>query len=424
MGVCITRKDEDTVSENLECYNGKRLPYFCYSGKEILSISKYEKKVIEEIARVKDLKDGTTSGWVISTRPIDGTIFADECVGIFKSVGKITKKKLIDAGFTKVKQFIFPTLSQQQINNELTSISQVTGISISAVRKLHLQAKNAISGPPPPAINHLKADNPYLSRYGEDEWKEKIKTVSTMTKYCCIKDLVLHIDAATKDAFKGTKYEDSYLIYHDALSTMCDKDCKKWMDEVGILKRWIRPVLGLNDEIIIVDENGIAKRNIHYSGRPVGDCPETMPLDNSLFRDFRCSFDFHVTMTCMLPRTDPRRFSKATPKLIGLAVKRIWDPLEGVAPISRRIVQDILRLTENFNTILLHEGRVVRGICDRNGHRRKSTEGDGRCYHARLEDQSAVSIDKIDLHKDCVEVTRELYFAEKDKFFNVSVEGE
>ena len=48
-----------------------------------------------------------------------------------------------------------------------------------------------------------------------------------------------------------------------------------------------------------------------------------------------------------------------TPKLIGLAVKRLWDPLEGVAPISRRIVQDILRLTENFNTILLHEGRVV-----------------------------------------------------------------
>ena len=106
-----------------------------------------------------------------------------------------------------------------------------------------------------------------------------------------------------------------------------------------------------------------------------------MPLDNSLFRDFRCSFDFHVTMTCMLPRTEPRRFSKATPKLIGL-------------------------------------------VCDRNGHRRKSTEGDGRCYHARLEDQSAVSIDKIDLHKDCVEVTRELYFAEKDKFFNVSVERE
>lgn len=88
----------------------------------------------------------------------------------------------------------------------------------------------------------------------------------------------------------------------------------------------------------VVDENGNEKRSTHYKGRPVGDCPEIMPLDNSLFRDFRCCFDDHVVLTSMAPREYPRRFSKATPKTIGAAVERLWDPGTGVTPPSHRIV--------------------------------------------------------------------------------------
>ena len=84
-----------------------------------------------------------------------------------------------------------------------------------------------------------------------------------------------------------------------------------WSEIFGILKRCIRLVLGLNDLIIVKDENGNEKRSTNYAGRPIGDCPELMPLDNSLFRDLRYSFNEHVTLTCMAPHTEPRRFSKA-----------------------------------------------------------------------------------------------------------------
>ena len=41
---------------------------------------------------------------------------------------------------------------------------------------------------------------------------------------------------------------------------MTDKDCLNWMEKKGILNRWIRPVLGLNDEIIVTDANGKVKK--------------------------------------------------------------------------------------------------------------------------------------------------------------------
>ena len=413
----MVRKDEESEGNEMEKFEGNRMPFFDYTGQEILSISKYEKKIEAEIRRLKeDITDGTTSGWIVSSRPAN-TIYEEDCVSQLKNLGKKLKTKLEkEAGITKVSQLIFAGSSPAEVNQQLTTISQSSNIPLSKLCTFHTQAKTATPGPPPPSLNHLQAENPYLSRYREN-WLEKIKTVTTMKKYCSFKDLVRHIDHETAKAFKGTKFEETYLWYHDALSTMCDNDCLSWMEEEGILKRWIRPVLGCNDEISIVMENGDIKTNKIYAGRPVGDYPEAMPLDNSLFRDLRCSFDYHVTMTCMLPREDQRRFSKVTPKLICSAIKRLWDPVKGVVPKSRRIVQHILRLQESFMFVVEADGRVVPGVCDRNGHRRRSTEGDQRKYQARLEDQSAAGLDKIDLHEDAVQVARELYFAEKDKFY-------
>ena len=95
-----------------------------------------------------------------------------------------------------------------------------------------------------------------------------------MTKYVNICNLVLFIDSKTTKAYKGTKFKHTYLWYHDALSTMTDNDCMKWMEDEGILKRWIQPILDLNDVVIIVDENGNEKLSKKYAGRPVGDCSE------------------------------------------------------------------------------------------------------------------------------------------------------
>ena len=180
------------------------------------------------------------------------------------------------------------------------------------------------------------------------------------------------------------------------------------MDEKkGILNRWIRPVLGLNDEIIVTDADGKVKKSTRYKGRPVGDCPELMPLDNSLFRDLRTSVDQHVGITSMLSRDDKRRFSKATPKLIIDTINRIWDPDNGVSPRPDRIVQDIERLKENIAIVIEAEGAIVTDVVDRNGHRRKKSNGQKQ-YRPKKEQFRALSVNELNLHKDAQDVLVEI----------------
>ena len=169
--------------------------------------------------------------------------------------------------------------------------------------------------------------------------------------------------------------------------------------EEGLLHRWIRPVLGLNDFIEVGD-----KSSENYAGRPVGNCAEAMPLDNSLFRDVRTSVDTHVGMTSVLPLDDPRRFSKATPKEIMRTLDRLWDPVTGVTPKPSRIVQDINRLKENFLIIVEADGEIVDGVADRNGHRRGV--GPGQSYHERLPPRPARKVEDLNLHPDAQEALR------------------
>ena len=77
--------------------------------------------------------------------------------------------------------------------------------------------------------------------------------------------------------------------------------------------------------------NGLQDR-IPYAGRPVGNSPEFMPLDNSLNRDILHYLRFH----CVLSRfvldgegTDEEernmRLSFSTLREIARGMKRIWD---------------------------------------------------------------------------------------------------
>ena len=299
------------------------------------------------------------------------------------------------------------------IQAKISSPLQETGLTTAFVRKLHLQALEAEEGDPPTEVNHLIADNPYESRYGE-EWKSEIKKVKRMKKFICVTDLVQHICDETAKAYKGTKHEDDWLFYHDALTQMTDKKTIAWMEEQGLLHRWIRPVLGLNDKIIVIDENGNEKTSTSYKGRPVGNCPEAMPLDNSLFRDFRTSMDKHVGITSILALDDPLRFSKATPKEVMKTVNRLWDPDTGVSPRPNRIIQDINRLKENFLLIVDADGAIVEGVADRNGHRKGN--GPGRSYHERLPPVPAKKVEELELHADAQEALWKIDRTERPKW--------
>ena len=237
--------------------------------------------------------------------------------------------------------------------------------------------------------------------------EKEIEKVSRMKKYCCITELVTHMNDTARAAFEGTKYQETYLLYHDALTSMCDKDCRKWMEEQGILKHWILPELGLNNEVITENAEGEILKSKRYAGRPVGDCAEAMPLDNSLFRDLRTSLDIHVMLTSLLEKDDPRRFSKGTPKKIVQSISRLWWQENGVSPKPDRIIQDINRLQENLRTVYDADGAVVIGVVDRNGHRKRN--GVGRQFWPRKENQIALSIEQLGLHPDCQQAVHEVH---------------
>ena len=80
----------------------------------------------------------------------------------------------------------------------------------------------------------------------------------------CINDIVHNIYLKSDKVFKGTKGEKTWMLYRDSLNLMNSKECKKIMEERGILDCWILPELGLND-------------CTPYANCPVGNSAEIIP---------------------------------------------------------------------------------------------------------------------------------------------------
>ena len=89
-------KLENGEEKELEGY---RMKLFDYSGKNILTISKYDQKLKEEFDRVKKTENERTSGWIKTNRPTPSTIYEEDDVSRLRGVGKKTIKKLeVNAG--------------------------------------------------------------------------------------------------------------------------------------------------------------------------------------------------------------------------------------------------------------------------------------------------------------------------------------
>ena len=181
-------------------------------------------------------------------------------------------------------------------------------LSIRGLGQIYDHALVALPGKPTPSVkDHRKSRNPYYSRYGE-RLLEKLKTSSSMSKFCCITDLIRFMMKEVENLMKGSVHEDDLFIVHDALVLMIAKETIECMKENNYFHHWLLPMNGLQD-------------GTPYAGRPVVNSPEFMPLDNSLNRDILNSLRFH----CVLSRfvldgkgTDEEerniRFSFSTPR--------------------------------------------------------------------------------------------------------------
>ena len=286
------------------------------------------------------------------------------------------ESRLENAGITSVQELA--VLDDMSLNTIL-SIIRLSTKRLKTFRTLALKAKEGRSIY---LINFdfRTAENPFEARYGS-EWEKKYlsSTIAGMRDKVCVTDLVTHIHNTTKAAYKGTKYEHTYLWSHDALTQMFDKTCIEWMKQQGYYEHWLKPEMDISKEVFW-KKDGVLKVSKRYNGRPVGNSPELMPLDNSLFRDFRASLNLHVGLSAHLPDTDIRKFCKSTPTRLDRAVSRIWDPTKGIAPKPCRIVQDIGRIANACTQIVKFGGGEVPGLAERNGHRRNrvGTENDRR----------------------------------------------
>ena len=149
---------------------------------------------------------------------------------------------------------------------------------------------------------------------------------------------------------------------------MTGKATQQWMSEkiIGdktILSRWLIPQNDLNI-------------GTPYHGRPVGNSPEFMPLDNSLNYDVQSSHVHHCAVTAHLDENDVRKHSLKTPTRISRGIHRIFNHPNGV-PSSDRIIHDVYLAFEAFRIVYEAGGAMVPQLCDRNGGRRDAG-GNGR----------------------------------------------
>jgi hypothetical protein len=325
--------------------DGRTAKLFDYSGKIILSIPDYEKRT--EIERVKTgLKEG--GAWVVDPS-IKGSIYSADSIRALERIGGVAVTKLKEGCDIETVGH-FKACSTERI---LEIVAATKGLSITKLGPAHAQAQKCIDGEHPPKIDHRKADNPCVARCGDDKWEEKIKQVSQMSLCVCITDLVEHVVNEIKRLMKGTKHEEDWMFYYDALTLMTAKETIAWMKEKGYFERWMLPANGLH-----TDDPSLK----HHFCKPVGNSPQMMPWNTSLNQDVKYAVDRHVMNTADFEEDDPLMFSLSTPKRGARAFMRI---LEG-GPSGERIIHDIKKVVGSMVLVQAKSGVLVQGVGNTN----------------------------------------------------------
>ena len=113
---------------------------------------------------------------------------------------------------------------------------------------------------------------------------EKLNSSSYMSKFFCITDLIQFMMLKVEKLMKGSLHKENLSIVHNALVLMKAKETISWAIEKNQLHRWFLPINGLQD-------------GTPYAGRPVGNIPESVPLDDSLNIDILHSLRFHCVLS-------------------------------------------------------------------------------------------------------------------------------
>jgi hypothetical protein len=197
LGVAIVREspdsDSDDVVGNLV---GKRLVPYVYSGKIIVTISDFNKKVKDECDRVRNLKSEKLGFWIQDGRE-KGRRYRNDSVVKLTGIAEATQVKLDNNGIKTLGDL-------NNLNDlEVSANAKSAGLVVSKMIKRREYAANCVDEDSPERTDHRKANNPYISKYGEADWKQSCAKSVMLSSYLCIPELVRHIHDETQKVMKG-----------------------------------------------------------------------------------------------------------------------------------------------------------------------------------------------------------------------------
>ena len=154
--------------------------------------------------------------------------------------------------------------------------------------------------------------------------------------------------------YKNTDVANAFLIFHDELTQWWEKQSQEYLHSVHSFRdRQVRCY-------------GNTNKGTRYHNKVVGNSPEMCrALDSHGFADFKVSIAYHVSLTSVYDKEDPRRFLTGTPEDLWKTMTRCWE----VEPTSERIVTDILNFPEVLRKIIAYNGTVIPNEALRSGRR-------------------------------------------------------
>ena len=133
---------------------------FVYSGKTLLSITDFEKKFRNKIARVKGLKGGHTSGWVKVPVGTEDKLYLDNPITRLKNVGLQRHANLHYLNVRLITDLRdYENKDNPQVQLKIPSPSFKAMLDHVASTKPSNRPNN---------IDYQKTSNKYESRYGAD----------------------------------------------------------------------------------------------------------------------------------------------------------------------------------------------------------------------------------------------------------------
>ena len=205
--------------------------------------------------------------------------------------------------------------------------------------------------------------NPYQEKYGDGDvdihenlpdwekawletqkdWYQEMRKSTKMRKHASIKDFILFLIKCGNDVYNQTKRKDTWMIWHDALSILWDKESQKWLRTLKC------PIEGWEDRtwadrfIRLRGKYNEMVSKSYKNGLP-GDSPELMPLDCHLFSDIKEGVARNVAFSFFLDDNDPDKYSLSTPIN---TFKAIQKTIASGCPLSERILEDTSRIQKS-----------------------------------------------------------------------------